>query len=240
MSNTGREARFATNHNSSQLPRRSPEMASRARSAKRPPHLVHAKTAQAAAGDSPRCAGAASVGWRGRHARPAQGVGAARCDGAGQRCGVGEGGCRPRRVSGESGCVAKRAGPDAAIQVDAIHQATHSAVQYTTQAGRVMDGIFASLAADLRTRDNAGLPASSSTNGTGRTTPSRDPRDLLRALAATEADQQSAATVMAASSLPPVSRQAHPAATPRRAPGTPRRAGGLGSTMTPSRRAQQE
>jgi kinetochore protein Mis13/DSN1 len=44
-------------------------------------------------------------------------------------------------------------------QVDVLHQASHAALQYSATAKRFLDGIFASLAQDVRNRDRSGAPS---------------------------------------------------------------------------------
>lgn len=46
-------------------------------------------------------------------------------------------------------------------QVDILHQASHAALQYSATAKRFLDGIFASLAQDVRNRDQIGAPSTS-------------------------------------------------------------------------------
>lgn len=105
-----------------------------------------------------------------------------------------------------------------------LHQSTHSALQYSLQATRFLDGIFSTLASDLRTRDPARPGRSSETDGpdtasllaaaTTSTVPSSssaisrprtDPINMLRALAAAEQKQQDGDGLAAAKRVQPVS-----------------------------------
>lgn len=128
---------------------------------------------------------------------------------------------------------------DVELEVDMLHQATHQARQYSLQATRFLDGIFSSLAADLRSQDDAGKLPSTDSDGpdavallsaAGSTQPSSraDPMHMLRALAAADASQQTPETLAKAASV------AHVTATPRRPSanvgGTARKAGGVGTT----------
>lgn len=122
-------------------------------------------------------------------------------------------------------------------QIDTIHQSSHTALQYTQQAGRFIEGIFAGLNHDLRTRERLGETASSSVDHKSSETAllagiraasssttaatSSNPMDMLRALAAAEA-RESGEVVATASSLPPV---------PAAASG----GGGLSTAVTPRR-----
>lgn len=132
-------------------------------------------------------------------------------------------------------------------QVDTLLQTSHTALQYSLQAQRFLDGILSSLTIDLRSRERLGIPSTlpgndsdspdavgllSSVNAGSSTAKSRDSMYLLRALAAAEAQQQSEETVAAAAMVAPVT-----AMTPRRpaAGMTPRRAGILGAGTTPRR-----
>lgn len=110
-----------------------------------------------------------------------------------------------------------------------LHQSTHSAAQYLEQSSRFLDGIFSTLASDLRTRDPARsartadadgpdpatllaaattstVPASDATSirGKART----DPINMLRALAAAEQKQQNEEGIAAAKRIQPVSASA--------------------------------
>lgn len=131
-------------------------------------------------------------------------------------------------------------------EVDTLHQSTHQAAAYAKQARQFLDGIYASLASDLRKRDAPPgdeareTPASgigrASSGGTGRE-PRRDPIHMLRALAAADTRSQTPDTAAKAASVavaptPAASthtpRRPQPATTPRRAvygqrtPGQPR------------------
>lgn len=124
-------------------------------------------------------------------------------------------------------------------QVDTLHHASHQANQYAQQAKRLLDGIFSSLAEDLRTRDGerALSPTDSDTPDTvallasatasGSRIPHGDPIHLLRALAAADAKQPSSERIARAAALPSAPRPSI-AATPRRPSATPRRPGGYG------------
>ncbi|KAL1405778.1 hypothetical protein Q8F55_007451 [Vanrija albida] len=107
------------------------------------------------------------------------------------------------------------------LEVDTLHQATHQARQYSLQATRFLDGIFSSLAADLRSQDDTDKPPSTDSDGpdavallsaAGSTHPSSraDPMHMLRALAAADASQQTPETLAKAASVASVT------ATPRR------------------------
>lgn len=130
-------------------------------------------------------------------------------------------------------------------EVDTLHQSTHQAAAYAAQARRFLDGIYASLASDLRKQgappgdDDREEPASaveSAVGGPARE-PQRDPIHMLRALAAADTKSQTPDTVAKAASVavaptPATSthtpRRPQPATTPRRAvygqrtPGAPR------------------
>ena len=148
-----------------------------------------------------------------------------------------------------------------AIQVDTLLQTSHAALQYSLQAQRFLDGIFSALTNDLRSRERLHTPPivegnsdspdpvallssvqagpSSSRSATAR---SRDPIDMLRALASAEAKQQNEDTVAAAAMVAPVAamtpRKPAPGTTPRRTgtlgPGTTPRRGGYGKFLTPA------
>lgn len=129
-------------------------------------------------------------------------------------------------------------------EVDTLHQSTHQAAAYAAQARKFLDGIYASLASDLRKRDappgndeRDAIPGiEGATSGTGREH-QRDPIHMLRALAAADTRSQTPDTVAKAASVavaptPATSshtpRRPQPATTPRRAvygqrtPGPPR------------------
>lgn len=115
-------------------------------------------------------------------------------------------------------------------QVDSLLNSTHVAVQYSRQSQRFLDGIFASLTADLRARESTGLPRSLSINETdgpdavailsattraaasgstsSRATTSasarKDPMDMLRALASADSKVQNEEAVAAAARVTPV------------------------------------
>jgi kinetochore protein Mis13/DSN1 len=133
-----------------------------------------------------------------------------------------------------------------------LHQSTHSALQYSLQATRFLDGIFSTLASDLRTREPT-RPRSTETDGpdpasllaaasTISAKPRADPINMLRALAAAEQKQQDGEGLAAAKRVQPVSSlgmststaptSIPPAQTPRRAGATPRRAGALGASTS--------
>lgn len=118
-------------------------------------------------------------------------------------------------------------------EVDSLHQSTHQAAAYAAQARRFLDGIFSSLASDLRKRDappgNDALESSAGNVGSisgNQGEMRRDPIHMLRALAAADTRSQTADTVAKAASVavaPASSAAAHtprrpqPATTPRRA-----------------------
>ena len=141
---------------------------------------------------------------------------------------------------------------DVEFKVDTLLQRSHSALQYSLQATRFLDGIFSSLTSDLRARAQVGEGSSLPSNGAETDAPDavallsttakakqpsssrgkgkdRDPMAMLRALAAVDARDQSSAAVEAAARLPPASLSSStshpPSATPRRPAVTPRRVG---------------
>lgn len=130
-------------------------------------------------------------------------------------------------------------------EVDKLHHASHQANQYMQQSKRLLDGIFSSLAEDLRARDGGGeLPSTDSdapdtvallaraTAGSSRE-PRGDPIHMLRALAAADAKQPSSESIARAATIPPAPRPSM-AATPRRPSATPRR-GGVYGRGTPAK-----
>lgn len=138
------------------------------------------------------------------------------------------------------------------FEVDMLHQTSHQAHQYALQAQRFLDGIFSSLASDLRARDgetrvppptdDAGADAEAAvllSAAAGPSRPRTDPINMLRALASADAKKQTPETVAKAAAVAAVSATPRaPALTPRRAgPGaTPRRAGVYGRAGTPGKR----
>jgi kinetochore protein Mis13/DSN1 len=52
--------------------------------------------------------------------------------------------------------------------VDVLHQASHAALQYSATAKRFLDGIFASLAQDVRNRDQSGARTTLDSHGADR------------------------------------------------------------------------
>jgi kinetochore protein Mis13/DSN1 len=141
------------------------------------------------------------------------------------------------------------------FEVDLLHQTSHQANQYMHQAQRFLDGIFSSLAADLRSRDGQGdsLPPLDDSDGpdtaallaSAAAGPSRatsNPMNMLRALASADSQQQSAEAVAKAAAVsvaPTASSTRTQAMTPRRTAttATPRRQSVYGrGTSTPGRR----
>ncbi|KAL7422363.1 hypothetical protein Q5752_003009 [Cryptotrichosporon argae] len=137
---------------------------------------------------------------------------------------------------------------DVEYKVDTLQQTVHAAKQYSDQASRYLDGIFASLHASLRAReagpststaedrdgpDAVSLLAAAATSSSSSAKPRRgapvDPIHMLRALAAADATQQDALTIAKAAAVPP---NLSASATPRRPAPTPRR---KGDTTTPRR-----
>lgn len=141
---------------------------------------------------------------------------------------------------------------DVEFKVDSLLQRSHSALQYSLQATRFLDGIFSALTSDLRARTQFGesstlpgggaetdapdavalLSTTAKTKQTGGSKgkgKERDPMAMLRVLAAVDARDQSSAAVEAAARLPPASLSSStshpPGTTPRRPAVTPRRVG---------------
>ncbi|KAK4689186.1 kinetochore protein Mis13/DSN1, partial [Tremellales sp. Uapishka_1] len=123
---------------------------------------------------------------------------------------------------------------DVEYKVDTLLQTSHSALQYSHQATRFLDGIFSALTLDLRSRENSNL-ASTTYTDTDRPDPmsiiasasasasssaAKDPINLLRALAAVESSAQSEETVEKAARLLPVLTTS---TTPKRVARTPKR-----------------
>lgn len=121
-------------------------------------------------------------------------------------------------------------------EVDTLHQSTHQAAAYAAQARQFLDGIYTSLASDLRKRDAPPRDSERETSssrvegtmsGAGPDTTRRDPIYMLRALAAADVRSQTPDTVAKAASVAVAPAPATSAHTPRRPPQsatTPRRA----------------
>ncbi|CAK9783906.1 unnamed protein product [Cutaneotrichosporon oleaginosum] len=115
------------------------------------------------------------------------------------------------------------------FEIDTLHQASHRANQYARQSKQFLDGIFSSLAADLRAREGTSTlpPTDSDTpdtvtvlaTATGAGSAPADPMSVLRALASAEAGDPSAEALSRVQTMG-APRQAT-AATPRRS--VPRR-----------------
>ncbi|GMK54108.1 hypothetical protein CspeluHIS016_0106940 [Cutaneotrichosporon spelunceum] len=115
------------------------------------------------------------------------------------------------------------------FEVDTLHQASHRANRYAQQSKQFLDGIFSSLAADLRSREGTSTlpPTDSDTpdtvtvlaTATGSGSARADPMSMLRALASADAKNPSAEAVSRVQTMG-APRQAA-AATPRRS--VPRR-----------------
>ncbi|BEJ04958.1 hypothetical protein CcaverHIS641_0207750 [Cutaneotrichosporon cavernicola] len=115
------------------------------------------------------------------------------------------------------------------FEIDTLHQASHRANRYAQQSKQFLDGIFSSLAADLRAREcTSTLPPTDSdtpdtvtvlATATGAGSARADPMSVLRALASSDAKNPSAEAVSRVQTMG-APRQA-PAATPRRS--VPRR-----------------
>ncbi|WVQ95141.1 hypothetical protein IAU59_002235 [Kwoniella sp. CBS 9459] len=112
------------------------------------------------------------------------------------------------RGEGDLGQVGEFA--DVEYKVDTLLQSSHVALQYTLQSSRFLDGIFASLAADLRMRDRVG-PSGSSTSSLSiledLPAHSDEGPDLTRLLATTRAAAP-ISTLISASSTANSSRPA--------------------------------
>lgn len=136
------------------------------------------------------------------------------------------------------------------FEVDMLHQTSHQAHEYVRQTKRFLDGIFSSLAADLRARDgqtdslpplDSDDPDTAALLAAAAAGPSRghsDPMSMLRSLAMADSKQQSSEAIAKAAAVSVAPATSKVAATPRRtAPGTtPRRASVYGkATNTPRR-----
>lgn len=87
-------------------------------------------------------------------------------------------------------------------EIDLLHQASHRASRYAQQSKQFLDGIFSSLASDLRAREGTSTLPSTDTDtpdtvtllatATGAGSARSDPMSMLRALASADAKNPSA------------------------------------------------
>lgn len=115
------------------------------------------------------------------------------------------------------------------FEIDTLHQASHRANRYAQQSKQFLDGIFSSLASDLRAREGTSTfpPTDSDTpdtvtvlaTATGTGSARADPMSVLRALASADSQNPSADALSRVQTMG-APRQAT-AATPRRS--APRR-----------------